>query len=130
MTGIKQLQNKISGLEARVKSLEDRLNSLPENTDTAFMDQMYTKARELVIRHQKATPFATRRYSTSLSKNFLAHRTTGSRNLVSGRGIKILTLISPIILPPDILLLWKLSPPTRSVWPPTPLATRDRARSL
>ncbi|KKU62402.1 MAG: hypothetical protein UX87_C0049G0003 [Candidatus Amesbacteria bacterium GW2011_GWA1_47_16] len=60
MTGIKQLQNKISGLEARVKSLEDQLASRT-NPNTAFMDQLYTKARELVIRHQKATPFATRR---------------------------------------------------------------------
>ena len=55
MTTMADLENKIESLEVRLKKLEEILLSEDYKNKEALMHALYTKARELVIKHNKAT---------------------------------------------------------------------------
>jgi S-DNA-T family DNA segregation ATPase FtsK/SpoIIIE len=55
MTDLKTLEKKVNKLEERLKKIEDKIASLADTEEKAWMDQLYTKAKELVVRHNKAS---------------------------------------------------------------------------
>jgi S-DNA-T family DNA segregation ATPase FtsK/SpoIIIE len=50
-----ELREKIKGLERRITILEKKLNKKEGNTHNIWMDQLYNKAKDLVIKNQKAS---------------------------------------------------------------------------
>ena len=55
MTNLKDLENKIQELEKRVKQLEENISSIVDVKEKEWMDALYNRARELVIKNHKAS---------------------------------------------------------------------------
>lgn len=55
MTNIQILEKKILQLEERVGKLEAQLADTEDQEEKAYMDQLYSKAKENVIREHKST---------------------------------------------------------------------------
>ena len=55
MTNLKTLQKKVDELENRLKTLEAKIASPLYSEDKALMDALYKKAKELVVKHNKAS---------------------------------------------------------------------------
>jgi len=55
MTDTKTLEKKISALEERLKKVEDMIALSADAKDVVYMDALYTKAKELVVKYQKSS---------------------------------------------------------------------------
>ncbi len=55
MTDLAKLELHVGELEARISKLENIVASMPSSEDAAWMGQLYTLAKDLVIKHRQAS---------------------------------------------------------------------------
>ena len=55
MVDLKTLEKKVNELEKRLKKLEAKIISGDDVNEGKYMDALYEKAKELVIKHNRAT---------------------------------------------------------------------------
>jgi DNA segregation ATPase FtsK/SpoIIIE-like protein len=55
MTDLKTLAKKVNELEERLKRIEGRIASPADTYDKVLMNALYQKARDLVVKHNKAS---------------------------------------------------------------------------